>query len=197
MNTIERLLPVGTRSVLWGAHCFFIHPWFVALAWTKLYGVPTDYRLWVAFFVHDLGYWGKPNMDGPEGEQHVEWGARLMGRWFGPDWNDFCRYHSRFYAKRDRKPFSRLCVADKLALCIEPWWLYLPRVYASGEIYEYLRMAGGRDGGKYAGEPNSPAVWAQLESGTVRGWHRGMTTYMREWVEVHKDGRQDTWTPSR
>lgn len=76
---------IGTKSVLYGAHCFFIHPWFVALAWWRIYGFPFDPRLWVAFFVHDLGYWGKPNMDGPEGESHPELGADIMGNLF--DWN--------------------------------------------------------------------------------------------------------------
>lgn len=51
-------MKTGTKSVLFGAHCFFIHPLFVALAWWKLFGFPWDPRLWVAFFVHDLGYWG-------------------------------------------------------------------------------------------------------------------------------------------
>lgn len=75
---------VGTRSLLFGYHCFFLHPWFVALGWWKLYGFPWDPRLWVAFFVHDLGYWGKPNIDGPESESHVELGAKIMGRLFDP-----------------------------------------------------------------------------------------------------------------
>lgn len=71
-------MKVGTKSVLFGAHCFFLHPIFVALAWINLYGFPFDPRIWVAFFVHDIGYWGKPNMDGPEGETHVELGAKIM-----------------------------------------------------------------------------------------------------------------------
>lgn len=71
-------MKVGTKSVLFGAHCFFLHPWFVALAWWKMYGFPFDPRLWVAFFVHDLGYIGKPNMDGPEGETHPKLGAAIM-----------------------------------------------------------------------------------------------------------------------
>ncbi|MFP3947126.1 MAG: hypothetical protein ACLFWG_00215 [Longimicrobiales bacterium] len=75
---------VGTRSVLFGVHAFWMHPFFVARAWWKLYGFPWDPRLWVAFFVHDLGYWGKPNMDGPEGERHPELGATLVARWFDP-----------------------------------------------------------------------------------------------------------------
>lgn len=190
-------LNVGTKSVLFGAHQFLIHPWFVAAAWWRLYGFPWDPRLWVAFFVHDLGYlvYNTPNMDGPEGERHVEWGATLMRRWFGPQWGRFCLYHSRFYARRDGQPFSRLCVADKLAVVLEPWWLYLPRVILSGEVHEYLALAGGKGQSKYKGEPNSKYVSMQLETGTIRGWHRAMTAYLREWVEVHADGREDTWTP--
>src|SRR5690348_11894818 len=46
---------IGTKSVICGAHCFFLHPWFVALAWWKLYGFPWDPRLWFAFWLHDLG----------------------------------------------------------------------------------------------------------------------------------------------
>jgi hypothetical protein len=189
-------MKVGTKSVLFGAHCFFLHPWFVAAAWWRLYGFPTDPRLWVAFFVHDLGYWGKPNMDGPEGERHVEWGATCMAKWFGPKWGAFCLYHSRFYAKRDGRPYSRLCVADKLAVALEPWWLYLPRVILSGEIWEYMALAGGKNTSKYKGEPNSKYVTMQLQTGTIRGWHRGMTAYLRDWVAVHRDGREDTWTPT-
>src|SRR5437870_4037739 len=47
-------MSIGTKSVLFGAHCFFLHPLFVALAWTRLYGFPRDWRLYLAFFVHDL-----------------------------------------------------------------------------------------------------------------------------------------------
>ena len=50
---------IGTKSVLFGAHQFLIHPWFVAWGWWTLYGFPWDPRLWVAFVVHDLGYIGK------------------------------------------------------------------------------------------------------------------------------------------
>lgn len=90
----RKLLPsIGTRSILYGVHCFFIHPWFVALGWWKLYGFPFDPRLWVAFFVHDLGYWGKPNMDGEEGEAHPFTGAAIMGALFDVrGWKgDYCK----------------------------------------------------------------------------------------------------------
>ncbi len=52
-------MTVGTRSVLFSAHQFVIHPWFVAAAWWRLYGFPWAPRLWVAFFVHDLGHCGR------------------------------------------------------------------------------------------------------------------------------------------
>ncbi|MEW5927824.1 MAG: hypothetical protein AB1941_10080 [Gemmatimonadota bacterium] len=186
-------MKIGTRSVLYGAHCFFLHPWFVAWAWWQLYGFPWDPRLWVAFFVHDLGYVGKPNMDGPEGETHVEFGARVMEVLFGRAWGEFCRYHSRFYAKRDGHHFSRLCVADKLAIALTPAWLYLPMVRATGEISEYMRLADTRNlvggpAGKYAGMN----VHADAEG----QWYANVRDYVRRWAYEHRDGRDDTWTPT-
>ena len=53
---------VGTKSVMFGVHSIFVHPFFVAWAWARLYGFPWDPRLWLAFLVHDVGYVGKPNM---------------------------------------------------------------------------------------------------------------------------------------
>lgn len=140
-------LPVGTKSILFGAHAFWFHPFMVATAWTKTYGFPFDPRLWVSFFVHDLGYWGCPNMDGPEGERHPEFGARLMGwfdigRWYDLHrWHDFCLYHSRSYAKLHKAEVSRLCFADKLAFTVQPKWLYLFLVRLTGEYHEYIENA--------------------------------------------------------
>ena len=102
-----------------------------------------DPRLWAAFFVHDIGYLGKPNMDGPEGEMHpIPW-ARIMGWLFdwprltsadrchsdgefiyrarNKRWYNFSLLHSRYYAKKLGLPFSRLCVADKLAIALTSW----------------------------------------------------------------------------
>ena len=210
-------MKIGTKSVLFGAHCWFIHPWFVALAWWKLFGFPRDWRLWAAFFLHDLGYVGKPDMDGDEGERYVEWGANALGQiaaraaCFGKAdcivtrilgtknyhrWSDFSLYHSRFYAKRDGVKPSRLCIADKLAVALEPWWLYLPRVIATGEIDEYMARASGQQGSKYDGEPVvSKYLSMGVRTRTKRQWHADMTEYLRKWVQEHKDGRADTWTP--
>jgi hypothetical protein len=177
-------MTVGTRSVLFGVHCFFVHPWFVATAWWRLYGAPLDPRLWVSFLVHDLGYLGKPNMDGPEGERHVELGARIMGIFFGREWSSFVRLHSRFYAKRAGRPVSRLCYADKLAIALTPAWLYLPLARASGELREYMRRA---QDGKYSS--------AAISTVDERAWLAGVQAYCRRWVAEHQDGRADTWTP--
>lgn len=216
-------MKVGTKSILFGVHCWFIHPWFVATAWTKLYGFPWDFRLWVCFFVHDLGYWGKPNMDGPEGETHVELGANIVHwlfdhpKWIhAPEldvftvndfgrrvciettvlntcWKDFCLYHSRFYAKRDGQPFSRLCVADKLAVALEPWWLYLPRVIMTGEIHEYMELS------KTRTEAGEPAVgkYAHMDVYVLsrRQWFERVCEYLRAWSEEHKSMKEDTWSP--
>lgn len=219
-------MKVGTKSVLFGAHQFAIHPWFVLWAWWKLYGFPRDPRLWVAFIVHDLGYIGKPNMDGDEGEAHVFGGASILGwlfdfdrwgaSWFGrsvgraiarvwgqkppggsPSWYCFSFYHSRFMAKRYGTNVSQLCYADKLAIALTPAWLYLPMVRATGEIDEYMRMADdrnlvtdGRRGGKYS----------SMRTRTTEGervWYADVQDYVRRWVDEHKDGRTDTWTPAQ
>jgi hypothetical protein len=176
-------LPVGTRSVLYGAHQFLLHPIFVALAWWRLYGFPRDARIWIAFYVHDVGYIGKPNMDGPEGEMHVEAGAKWMERWFGPEWGNFCRYHSRSYADRDGQPISRLCVADKFALVLTPWWLYLPMARATGEIHEYRRLSDTQGAGKYAR--------MNLATEGDLAWYRSVQDHLKRWVEFHR-GDTDT-----
>ena len=183
---------VGTKSVLFGAHQFILHPLFLARAWWKLYGFPWDPRLWITFFMHDLGYIGKPNMDGPEGDRHVEFGARLVGRLFGKKWHDFSLYHSRFYAKRDGQPFSRLCVADKLAIVLTPAWLYLPMAKATGEILEYMKLAEQRVA---AGEPLRKYESMNLGMAGAKIWYASVQEYLTRWVEEHRDGRKDTWTP--
>ncbi len=188
-------MKVGTRSVLFGAHQFLIHPLFVAFAWWKLYGFPSDIKLWLSFFLHDLGYVGKPNMDGKEGDKHPEFAAKVMERLFGRKWGEFCLYHSRFYAKNNKKQYSKLCVADKLSVALEPWWFYLPRVILSGEIHEYMALAGGKNNSKYKGEPNDKYVTMKVSSNNRREWFDGVCEYLKQWVKEHKDIKLDTWTP--
>ena len=56
---------IGTKSVLYGAHCAVVHPWFLAAAWWKLYGFPWDIRLWACLLrCMMLGTFSKGDMDG-------------------------------------------------------------------------------------------------------------------------------------
>lgn len=215
MKQFWNRIPMGTRSVLIGAHCFFLHPWFVAAAWWKLFGFPWDPRLWVAFFVHDLGYIGKRAMDDEDGETHPLLGAFIMGLLFDrrpsveiwersegdgwsaehlvsvdrdTRWHDFSLLHSRYYAKRLGKPFSRLCLADKLSFALTPRWLYLPMVNLTGEIHEYLGRAKTAD-------TKAGHFKAADYSARQKEWHVELCRYMRSWVEAHKhEGAVDTWT---
>lgn len=186
-------MTVGTKSILYGAHTFWIHPLFVAYAWWRLYGFPWDIRLWVAFCVHDLGYWGKPNMDGPEGEDHVRLGASIM-HWLFDEifglvpsyrsgrntWYQFCFYHSRYMAKRYNTEPSRLCYADKLAFVITWPWLYKLQVQLTGEWREY------------AAAHNHEV---RHNSNTLVGWYYPSRAYVLDWVMEHWDGKKpDTWT---
>lgn len=92
-------MKIGTRSILFGAHQFILHPVCVALAWRKLYGsLPRDPRIWLAFIVHDWGYWGCPNMDGPEGKMHPWCAARWFTRWIDCGILAFKRPQSNPYA---------------------------------------------------------------------------------------------------
>lgn len=186
-------MKIGTKSVLFGAHCFLLHPWFVAWGWWRLYGFPWDPRLWVAFFVHDLGYIGKPNMDGAEGEHHPQFGCNVMWRLFGQAWGEFCLLHSRYYAKTLEMQPSRLCMADKLAIALTPGWLYLPMVRATGEIHEYMAHAKHRIIGN---EKVSEDEKRRLVSGDQAAWHSGVQDYCARWAYAHKDGAIDTWTSS-
>ena len=139
------MIPVGTRSLLYGSHCWLWHPLLVFIAWWRLYGFPLDLRLWVAFVVHDLGYWGKPNMDGEEGEAHVLLGAAIMLRLFGQQWADLCEFHSRHWSHTKGRNPSALCWADKYAVALLPPWLYVPPAWLSGEIHEYMAVAAERE----------------------------------------------------
>ena len=184
-------MTVGTKSVLFGAHCFLIHGFFVARGWSALWGFPWDLRLWAAFFLHDLGYLGSTTMEGPRGEEHVHVGARIMGLFFGDQWADFTRRHSRYWSKRHGVSVSQLCYADKLAFAMMPSWLYLPMARASGELAEYMEKSQHRQAGAAAFTERERT---QLESGDPSCWLNGLQSYTRRWVEEHQAGKADTWT---
>jgi hypothetical protein len=128
------VLSKGTRSLLFGAHQFVIHPLILAYSWYKLFGFPLDIRLWFCFFLHDVGYLGKINMDGLSGKTHPELGAKIITFLFGEKWGKFCKYHSRDIAKRDKKQISKLCLADKMAIYYTPICMY-----NKDELCEYIK----------------------------------------------------------
>jgi hypothetical protein len=182
---------VGTKSILFGVHQFLLHPAFLWEAWRRLYGVPLDPRLYVAFAVHDLGYLFRRDMDGLDSERHVELGANITQALFGPSWGKFCGCHSRYYARSRGLQISRLCVADKLAFVLMPSWLYLPLARSTGELDEYMTKSRERQAGCSAFTEQERA---QIESGDARLWLRGLQSYTRRWVEQHRNGGADTWT---
>ena len=160
-------MKTGTKSVLYGAHAFWLHPFFVAAAWWVLYGFPWDPRLWFAFFLHDVGYIGCEKMDDENGEKHPEVGAKIMHflfDWGSDYWRNFTLLHSRHYAKTLGMKYSKLCVADKFAFCLTPAWLYIPMVTASGEIKEYLEEAANiSEGAILAADPETAMILRGLQ----------------------------------
>lgn len=194
-----RSLPVGTKSILVGAHAFWLHPFFVAVAWWRLYGFALvrcpssgvrtsllDPRLWICFAVHDLGYLGQPNMDGPEGEMHPFLGSEIVSV-FGDPWCRFSLYHSRFLARRANVNPSLLCHADKAAIWLTPAWIYLPMARLSGELAEYRSRAT---------RPDNSKGWDQAGSLrlTDRQWHAQVRSWARDYALAHRQGGPDTWT---
>jgi hypothetical protein len=128
---------IGTKSLLFGCHQFLLHPFLVTLAWRKIYRRWPTFRQLVAIALHDVGYWGKPNMDGPEGEQHPDLAFRVL-TWIG--WKeeaDLCLLHSRYYSSFLGVPPSALCWADKLGNVLVPAWLYPILGTLTGEIDEF------------------------------------------------------------
>ena len=143
-------MKIGTLSVLVGVHQFLWHPITVVLAWRKLYHRWPTWWETIAIICHDLGYVGKPNMDGPEGEKHPEFGAWLTYEivfYLGHDValaeqaRLFSLLHSRYYSASHGMEPSLLCWADKLSIWYDPRWFYLLRAKLSGEIREYRTNA--------------------------------------------------------
>jgi hypothetical protein len=133
-------MKIGAKSLLFGTHQIFWHPFTVFLAWYELYGWPS-WKETVCIFIHDFGYIFCPDMDGPCGENHPELGARIADRLFGKEYHNLCLYHSRTTAAKYNIQPSRLCWADKLSIKWEPSWFYILRSTLSGEIKEYRKHA--------------------------------------------------------
>ena len=161
-------MKLGKRSLLFGVHQFLLHPIIVYIAWFKLYGCPS-WKETICIIIHDWGYWFCSDIDGPEGEYHPEFGAKLAERWLGEEYRDLCLYHSRTYARKAGKEPSLLCWADKLSIIIEPWWLYLPRAWMSRELKEYRIRA--------AASEKIPSTASHRE------WYKWIQSYMQHVIE--------------
>jgi len=128
---------VGTKSLLFGAHQFILHPVFVTAAWWKIYHELPDWKVLTCIIVHDWGYWGSPNMDGAEGKNHPYRGASFARKLFGHTYYELILYHSRFTARAYGAPQSKLCFADKIGIALTPAWIWVFGSVLSGEWKEY------------------------------------------------------------
>lgn len=179
-------MKIGTRTLLFGVHQFLWHPFTVWRAWRWLYGYAPSWWQCIAIFCHDLGYVGKPNLDGTEGKTHPDGGAELTRRivfklarlfqprrhsstaayWYRHDLAEcaylFSRHHSREYAKQLGETPSQLCWADKACILFDPPWLYLLRARLSGELAEFKTNAE-----PYIGKVSDEA-WLQWYRARVR-----------------------------
>lgn len=130
----------GRKSLLFGVHQFFWHPWTVYKAWVFLYGRPSFKEI-ICIFIHDWGYWNCPNMDDEQGQKHPELGAYLAKVFLGEKYYWLVLLHSRHYSQMFNYEPSKLCWADKLSILYDPKPFYLFRARLSGEIKEYRNLA--------------------------------------------------------
>jgi len=140
-NGEDGTVNIGTKTILFGNHQFILHPFLVWLSWVRLYHKLPSFWESVAILIHDWGYWGKPNMDGSEGESHPLWAAKLLLGLRGERGNNLfklCAFHSRFLARRYGQSASKLCLADKACILLTPSWLWLLLGGWSGEVVEYM-----------------------------------------------------------
>lgn len=135
-------MKLGTRSLLFGVHQFLLHPLLVGYAWRRVYGRWPSLRQAFCILIHDVGYFGCSDMDGPEGSEHPEMGARIADRVLGDEARRIVLFHSRVTAERHGEPISALCLPDKLSLFFYPSWLYTALALLSGELHEYQEACG-------------------------------------------------------
>lgn len=185
-------MTIGTKSLIFGVHNPFIHYYYTAKAWLKLYGFNLrflDPRLHLSFLLHDLGYWGCKTMDGEDGSRHPELGARVIGKLFGIRWYDFCLFHSgtmvKIYNEESDSGFreSKLFAADKLSSILYPKWLYKILSTLSGEWFEYAEQ---HFQGKFKGiKPFSySSIYLEIETPDVIGPESQVLKTYKKIVEI-------------
>lgn len=200
-------MKMGTRSLLFGAHQFLIHPALVLAGWFKIYGFrAVEYKahpdsdtirvritspmLWAAAFFHDLGYFGLSDMDGHEGQMH----PILSGMMFGVfcdiigvsnrhSWSWFVETHSRHTWNWYREfsvpelEMSPLAHADKMATVLFPSWAYIAMVRATGEIREYQSTKRHSSDGGYLSYDSSRHTFREDVE-----WLNNVKTGFRKWI---------------
>lgn len=137
-------MKIGTKTLLFGCHQFIIHPWFVYRAWKRIYRARPDFWETICIIIHDWGYWGCADIDGPEGDKHPWWAAQFV------TWNlpgvefqcaMYCKWlclgHSRTLAKKYEQPISKLYWADKFGTVSMPPWLWVWLGKFTGEMEGY------------------------------------------------------------
>lgn len=134
--------------MLFGVHAFWIHPIVVACAWKRLYGVwPSGLAEWAAIALHDVGYFGLPNLDGAQGRQHPEISARIAAYLLRKQPKvakkavDLILGHSKYYCRKHGRKVSKLYAPDKASILFEPKWFYFLRALLSGELAEFTQHA--------------------------------------------------------
>ncbi len=149
------VLSPGTRSLLFGIHSIPFHCYYVMEAW-QIMGWSLTWKDRLAIIVHDFGYFGLKHL-GKEGSRaHVMAGALIMyGLVKYPIRDMVC--HSSAIAHGFNRPMSRMGIADKLSMYLEPTWLYALRAWLTVEQNYYYDV----------GEERIPG-----EDGTFKGLMR-------------------------
>lgn len=129
-------MKIGTKSLLFGAH-YPPHVLNVILAWRLIYGTWPSLKEAAAILIHDVGYLGAPELDGPVGMRHPERGMKIARAVLGEAAADLVAGHSAAFASWASVPLSRMYAPDKLAVAFEPAPWYVFRTRATGELAMY------------------------------------------------------------
>ena len=152
---------LGTKTLLFGVHQIFIHPFFVTVAWVKLYRSFPSWRELFCIFVHDWGYWGKPNLKDADGDRHPELGGKIAGYLLGKEWELFVLGHSCFYQARSGVEKSKLFGPDKYWHCLIPLWFYKFLAVPTGEFKHYREIRHARQLGSH--QDTDQEWWSKLQ----------------------------------
>ena len=125
-----KLMSQGTKSILFGAHQFIVHPYFVYKAFKLCnYRKPQFWEL-ICIIIHDWGYWGMDYLIDRKVENwraddgHEKLGARIALRLFGLQGYKFVMGHGGEALRFHPKHRSAMYWPDKISSLIAPrWWL--------------------------------------------------------------------------